>query len=103
MLGHRSSGSMPQSAKPRLMLAAPTPNYRRAVNRTCRIIRVVDHTANDNSLAIPTFLLRERRDLHRVGIGGSEIEPEVEKRRHHVVVRFPSRICPRAPTECEQR
>ena len=62
MLGHRSSGSMPQSAKPRLMLAAPTPNYRRAVNRTCRIIRVVDHTANDNSLAIPTFLLRGHPD-----------------------------------------
>jgi len=48
--------------EPRPILAAPTPNYRRPVNRTCRIIRVVDHTANDNSLAIPTFLLRGHPD-----------------------------------------
>ena len=44
-------------------------------------------------------LLRKRRDLHprRIGIGGSEIEPEVEKRGHHEVVHFLSRVChPRA-------
>jgi hypothetical protein len=38
-------------------------------------------------------LLRKRRDPHRrrVGIGGSKIEPEVEK-RHHAIVRLLSRI-----------
>src|SRR5262249_59816144 len=50
-------------------------------------------------------LLRKWRDLHRrrVGIGGSEIEPEIEKRRHHALVRFPSHICHPAPTETEYR
>lgn len=38
------------------------------------------------------LVLRKRRDPHRrrVGICGSEIEPKVEKRSHHTIVRFPS-------------
>jgi hypothetical protein len=47
----------------RPILAAPTPNYRRPVNRTYRNIRVVGTTLlTTTPLTIPTFLLRGHPD-----------------------------------------